>query len=206
MAYKLYTKADVGDNMLLVVGHLPDNTKRLKIQRETLDVLTITHYGSYDMVHLKSTVKRSHSKNTVVTLVAAAASKPKAKPKHVLNFAKANKVYLGSSRVVAVYLGDRLIWSDKNSSGTKTVSVVGSLDIRQSQKMLYLYLIASDIADVKSKRIKSISLNGNGVKLSSAAQISFEDSDYYCLVTIERIANIKEIKNIAQKNTLTLDF
>ncbi|QTR96347.1 hypothetical protein [Streptococcus equi] len=204
MAYKLYTKADVGDNMLLVVGHLPDNTKRLKIQRETLDVLSITYYGSYDMVHLKSSVKKAYSKNTVVTSVAAAASKPKVKQKHVLNFAKATKVYIGSTRVIAVYLGDRLIWSDKHSSGTKTVSVVGSLDIRQSQKMLYLYLIASDIADVKSKRIKSISLNG--VKLSSAAQISFEDSDYYCLVTIERIANIKEIKNIAQKNTLTLDF
>ncbi|GMX72368.1 hypothetical protein AQSSE02_15000 [Streptococcus equi subsp. equi] len=204
MAYKLYTKADVGDNMLLVVGHLPDNTKRLKIQRETLDVLSITHYSSYDMVQLKSTVKRSHSKNTVVTLVAAAASKPKAKPKHVLNFAKANKVYLGSTRVIAVYLGDRLLWSDKHSSGNKTVSVVGSLDIRQSQKMLYLYLIASDIADVKSKRIKSIAING--VNLSSAAQINFEDSDYYCLVTIERVANIKEIKNIAQKNKITLEF
>lgn len=199
MAYKLYTKADVGDNMLFVAGRpLPDDTKRLKIQRETLDVLTITHYGSYDMVHLKSTVKKAYSKNTVVTPVAAAASKPKAKPKHVLNFAKANKVYIGSSRVVAVYLGDRLIWSDKNSSGTKTVSVVGSLDIRQSQKMLYLYLIASDVADVKIKRIKSISING--VKLSSAAQINFEDSDYYCLVTIKQISNIKEIKNIAQKN------
>ncbi|HEK9097335.1 TPA: hypothetical protein TVE80_001180 [Streptococcus equi subsp. zooepidemicus] len=204
MAYKLYTKADVGDNMLLVVGHLPDNTKRLKIQRETLDVLSITHYSSYDMVQLKSTVKRSHSKNTVVTPVTAAASKPKAKPKHVLNFAKTTKVYLGSSRIVAVYLGDRLIWSDKDSSGSKTVSVVGSLDIRQSQKMLYLYLIASDIADVKSKRIKSIAING--VNLSSAAQINFEDSDYYCLVTIERVANIKEIKNIAQKNKLTLEF
>lgn len=204
MAYKLYTKADVGDNMLLVVGYLPDNTKRLKIQRETLDVLTITHYGSYDMVHLKSTVKRSHSKNTVVTPVAAAASKPKVKQKHVLNFAKAIKVYIGSTRVIAVYLGDRLIWSDKHSSGTKTVSVVGSLDIRQSQKMLYLYLIASDVAAVKSKRIKSIAING--VKLSSAAQISFEDSDYYCLVTIERVANIKEIKNIASKNKITLEF
>lgn len=205
MAYKLYTKADVGDNMLFVAGRpLPDDTKRLKIQRETLDVLTITHYGSYDMVHLKSTVKKAYSKNTVVTPVAAAASKPKAKPKHVLNFAKANKVYIGSSRVVAVYLGDRLIWSDKNSSGTKTVSVVGSLDIRQSQKMLYLYLIASDVADVKIKRIKSISING--VKLSSAAQINFEDSDYYCLVTIKQISNIKEIKNIAQKNKLTLEF
>lgn len=205
MAYKLYTKADVGDNMLLVAGRpLPDDTKRLKIQRETLDVLTITHYGSYDMVHLKSTVKRSHSKNTVVTPVAAAASKPKAKPKHVLNFAKANKVYLGSSRVVAVYLGDRLIWSDKNSSGTKTVSVVGSLDIRQSQKMLYLYLIASDVADVKSKRIKSIAING--VKLSSTAQISFEGSSYYYLVTIKQVANIKEIKNIASKNKITLEF
>ncbi|WP_250851067.1 hypothetical protein [Streptococcus equi] len=90
MAYKLYTKADVGDNMLLVAGRpLPDDTKRLKIQRETLDVLTITHYGSYDMVHLKSTVKKAYSKNTVVTPVSAAASKPKAKPKHVLNFAKA---------------------------------------------------------------------------------------------------------------------
>ncbi|HEK9987522.1 TPA: hypothetical protein TUW68_000605 [Streptococcus equi subsp. zooepidemicus] len=204
MAYKLYTKADVGDNMLLVAGRLPNDTKRLKIRRETLDVLSITHYGSYDMVHLKSSVKKAYSKNTVVTAVTAAASKPKANPKHALNFAKATKVYIGSTRVIAVYLGDRLIWSDKHSSGTKTVSVVGSLDIRQSQKMLYLYLIASDIADVKSKRIKSISLNG--VKLSSAAQISFEDSDYYCLVTIERIANIKEIKNIAQKNTLTLDF
>ncbi|HFQ5616338.1 TPA: hypothetical protein ACHR26_001760 [Streptococcus equi subsp. zooepidemicus] len=204
MAYKLYTKADVGDNLLLVSGHLPDNTKRLKIRRETLDVLTITHYQTYDMVHLKSSVKRSYSKNTVVTAVAAAASKPKVKPKQVLNFAKATKVYIGSTRVVAVYMGDRLLWSDKDSSGTKTVSVVGSLDIRQSQKMLYLYLIASDIADVKSKRIKSIAIND--VKLSSAAQISFEDSDYYCLVTIERIANIKEIKNIAQKNTLTLDF
>lgn len=204
MAYKLYTKADVGDNMLLVVGHLPDNTKRLKIQRETLDVLSITHYSSYDMVQLKSTVKRSHSKNTVVTPVTAAASKPKANPKHALNFTKAIKVYIGSSRVVAVYLGDRLIWSDKDSSGSKTVSVVGSLDIRQSQKMLYLYLIASDIADVKSKRIKSIAIND--VKLSSAAQISFEDSDYYCLVTIERVANIKEIKNIASKNKITLEF
>lgn len=204
MAYKLYTKADIGNNMLLVSGHLPDNTKRLKIQRETLDVLTITHYQSYDMIHLKSTVKRSHSKNTVVTPVAAAASKPKAKPKHVLNFAKTTKVYLGSSRIVAVYLGDRLIWSDKDSSGSKTVSVVGSLDIRQSQKMLYLYLIASDVADVKIKRIKSISING--VKLSSAAQISFEDSDYYCLVTIERVANIREVKNIAQKNKITLEF
>ncbi|HEL0747037.1 TPA: hypothetical protein TUY19_000855 [Streptococcus equi subsp. zooepidemicus] len=204
MAYKLYTKADVGDNMLLVAGRLPNDTKRLKIRRETLDVLSITHYGSYDMVHLKSSVKKAYSKNTVVTAVTAAASKPKANPKHALNFAKATKVYIGSTRVIAVYLGDRLIWSDKHSSGTKTVSVVGSLDIRQSQKMLYLYLIASDIADVKSKRIKSISLNG--VKPSSAAQISFEDSDYYCLVTIERIANIKEIKNIAQKNTLTLDF
>lgn len=202
MAYKLYTKADAGDNMLLVVGHLPDNTKRLKIQRETLDVLTITHYSSYDMIHLKSTVKRSHSKNTVVTPVAA--SKPKVKQKHVLNFAKATKVYIGSTRVIAVYLGDRLIWSDKHSSGTKTVSVVGSLDIRQSQKMLYLYLIASDIADVKSKRIKSISING--VKLSSTAQISFEDSDYYCLVTIEQISNIREIKNIASKNKITLEF
>ena len=204
MAYKLYTKADAGDNMLLIVGHLPDNTKRLKIQRETLDVLTITHYSSYDMVHLKSTVKRSHSKNTVVTAVTAAANKPKVKPKQVLNFAKANKVYLSSTRVVAVYLGDRLIWSDKHSSGNKTVSVVGSLDIRQSQKMLYLYLIASDVADVKSKRIKSIAING--VKLSSAAQISFEDSDYYCLVTIERVANIRDVKNIAQKNKLTLEF
>ncbi|MCD3410372.1 hypothetical protein [Streptococcus equi] len=204
MAYKLYTKADVGDNMLLVVGHLPDNTKRLKIQRETLDVLSITHYSSYDMVQLKSTVKRSHSKNTVVTPVAAAASKPKVKQKHVLNFAKATKVYIGSTRVIAVYLGDRLIWSDKHSSGTKTVSVVGSLDIRQSQKMLYLYLIASDVAAVKSKRIKSIAIND--VKLSSAAQISFEDSDYYCLVTIEQISNIREIKNIASKNKITLEF
>ncbi|HEK9541839.1 TPA: hypothetical protein SUY88_002049, partial [Streptococcus equi subsp. equi] len=62
----------------------------------------------------------------------------------------------------------------------------------------------SDIADVKSKRIKSIAING--VNLSSAAQINFEDSDYYCLVTIERVANIKEIKNIAQKNKLTLEF
>ncbi|MBT1217818.1 hypothetical protein JZI32_07075, partial [Streptococcus equi subsp. equi] len=166
MAYKLYTKADVGDNLLLVSGHLPDNTKRLKIRRETLDVLTITHYQTYDMVHLKSSVKRSYSKNTVVTAVAAAASKPKVKPKQVLNFAKATKVYIGSTRVVAVYMGDRLLWSDKDSSGTKTVSVVGSLDIRQSQKMLYLYLIASDIADVKSKRIKSIAIND--VKLSSA--------------------------------------
>lgn len=204
MAYKLYTKTDVGDNMLLVVGHLPDNTKRLKIQRETLDVLTITHYGSYDMVHLKSTVKKAYSKNTVVTPVSAAASKPKAKPKHVLNFAKANKVYIGSTRVIAVYLGDRLIWSDKHSSGTKTVSVVGSLDIRQSQKMLYLYLIASDVADVKSKRIKSIAING--VKLSSTAQISFEGSSYYYLVTIKQVANIKEIKNIASKNKITLEF
>ncbi|HEL1049501.1 TPA: hypothetical protein TVE68_000179 [Streptococcus equi subsp. zooepidemicus] len=204
MAYKLYTKADVGDNLLLVSGHLPDNTKRLKIRRETLDVLTITHYQTYDMVHLKSSVKRSYSKNTVVTAVAAAASKPKVKPKQVLNFAKATKVYIGSTRVVAVYMGDRLLWSDKDSSGTKTVSVVGSLDIRQSQKMLYLYLIASDIADVKSKRIKSIAIND--VKLSSAAQISFEDSDYYCLVTIKQISNIKEIKNIAQKNKLTLEF
>ncbi|HEL0748371.1 hypothetical protein KUG02_08140 [Streptococcus equi subsp. zooepidemicus] len=204
MAYKLYTKADAGDNLLLVAGHLPDDTKRLKIRRETLDVLSITHYQTYDMVHLKSSVKRSYSKNTVVTAVAAAASKPKVKPKHVLNFANANKVYLGSSRVVAVYLADRLLWSDKDSSGTKTVSVVGSLDIRQSQKMLYLYLIASDVADVKSKRIKSISING--VKLSSAAQINFEDSDYYCLVTIKQISNIKEIKNIAQKNKLTLEF
>lgn len=202
MAYKLYTKADVGDNLLLVSGHLPDNTKRLKIRRETLDVLTITHYQTYDMVHLKSSVKRSYSKNTVVT--AAAASKPKVKPKQVLNFAKATKVYIGSTRVVAVYMGDRLLWSDKDSSGTKTVSVVGSLDIRQSQKMLYLYVLASDVADVKSKRIKSIAING--VKLSSAAQISFEDSDYYCLVTIERIANIKEIKNIASKNKITLEF
>lgn len=109
MAYKLYTKADVGDNMLLVVGHLPDNTKRLKIRRETLDVLSITHYQTYDMVHLKSSVKRSYSKNTVVTPVTAAASKPKANPKHALNFTKAIKVYIGSSRVVAVYLGDRLI-------------------------------------------------------------------------------------------------
>ncbi|HEK9998213.1 TPA: hypothetical protein TT554_001426 [Streptococcus equi subsp. zooepidemicus] len=205
MAYKLYTKTDVGDNMLLIAGRpLPDDTKRLKIRRETLDVLSITHYGSYDMVHLKSSVKKAYSKNTVVTAVAAAASKPKAKPKQVLNFAKATKVYLGSSRIVAVYLGDRLIWSDKDSSGTKTVSVVGSLDIRQSQKMLYLYLIASDVAAVKSKRIKSIVING--VKLSSAAQISFEGSDYYCLVTIERIANIKEIKNIASKNKITLEF
>ncbi|HEL0690029.1 TPA: hypothetical protein TUW76_001109 [Streptococcus equi subsp. zooepidemicus] len=204
MAYKLYTKADAGDNLLLVAGHLPDDTKRLKIRRETLDVLSITHYQTYDMVHLKSTVKRSHSKNTVVTPVAAAASKPKAKPKHALNFAKASKIYLGSTRVIAVYLADRLLWSDKDSSGTKTVSVVGSLDIRQSQKMLYLYLIASGIADVKSKRIKSIAING--VKLSSAAQISFEDSSYYCLVTIERVANIKEVKNIAQKNKLTLEF
>lgn len=204
MAYKLYTKADAGDNMLLVAGRLPDDTKRLKIRRETLDVLSITHYSSYDMVQLKSTVKRSHSKNTVVTPVAAAASKPKAKPKHALNFTKAIKVYIGSSRVVAVYLGDRLIWSDKDSSGSKTVSVVGSLDIRQSQKMLYLYVLASDIAAVKSKRIKSIAIND--VKLSSAAQINFEDSDYYCLVTIERVANIKEIKNIAQKNKLTLEF
>ncbi|HEL0668858.1 TPA: hypothetical protein TUW52_000924 [Streptococcus equi subsp. zooepidemicus] len=204
MAYKLYTKADVGDNMLLVVGHLPDNTKRLKIQRETLDVLTITHYQTYDMVHLKSSVKRSHSKNTVVTAVAAAASKPKVKPKQVLNFAKATKVYIGSTRVVAVYMGDRLLWSDKDSSGTKTVSVVGSLDIRQSQKMLYLYVLASDVADVKSKRIKSIAING--VKLSSAAQISFEDSSYYCLVTIEQISNIREIKNIASKNKITLEF
>lgn len=204
MAYKLYTKADAGDNMLLVVGPLPDDTKRLKIRRETLDVLSITHYGSYDMVHLKSSVKKAYSKNTVVTAVAAAASKPKVKPKQVLNFAKATKVYIGSTRVVAVYMGDRLLWSDKDSSGTKTVSVVGSLDIRQSQKMLYLYLIASDIADVKSKRIKSIAIND--VKLSSAAQINFEDSDYYCLVTIERVANIKEIKNIAQKNKLTLEF
>lgn len=204
MAYKLYTKADVGDNMLLVVGHLPDNTKRLKIQRETLDVLSITHYSSYDMVHLKSSVKKAYSKNTVVTSVAAAASKPKVKQKHVLNFAKATKVYIGSTRVIAVYLGDRLIWSDKHSSGTKTVSVVGSLDIRQSQKMLYLYLIASDVAAVKSKRIKSIAIND--VKLSSAAQISFEDSDYYCLVTIEQISNIREIKNIASKNKITLEF
>ncbi|HEL1044919.1 hypothetical protein [Streptococcus equi] len=204
MAYKLYTKADVGDNMLLVVGHLPDNTKRLKIQRETLDVLSITYYGSYDMVHLKSSVKKAYSKNTVVTSVAAAASKPKVKQKHVLNFAKATKVYIGSTRVIAVYLGDRLIWSDKHSSGTKTVSVVGSLDIRQSQKMLYLYLIASDVAAVKSKRIKSIAIND--VKLSSAAQISFEDSDYYCLVTIEQISNIREIKNIASKNKITLEF
>ncbi|HEL0562331.1 TPA: hypothetical protein TUR75_000645 [Streptococcus equi subsp. zooepidemicus] len=204
MAYKLYTKADAGDNLLLVAGHLPDDTKRLKIRRETLDVLSITHYQTYDMVHLKSTVKKAYSKNTVVTAVAAAASKPKAKPKQVLNFAKATKVYIGSTRVVAVYMGDRLLWSDKDSSGTKTVSVVGSLDIRQSQKMLYLYVLASDIADVKSKRIKSIAING--VNLSSAAQINFEDSDYYCLVTIERVANIKEIKNIAQKNTLTLDF
>ncbi|HEK9547580.1 TPA: hypothetical protein SUY94_001939, partial [Streptococcus equi subsp. equi] len=61
-----------------------------------------------------------------------------------------------------------------------------------------------DIADVKSKRIKSIAING--VNLSSAAQINFEDSDYYCLVTIERVANIKEIKNIAQKNKITLEF
>lgn len=198
MAYKLYTKADAGDNLLLVAGHLPDDTKRLKIRRETLDVLSITHYQTYDMVHLKSSVKRSYSKNTVVTAVAAAASKPK------VNFAKANKVYLGSSRVVAVYLANRLIWSDKDSSGSKTVSVVGSLDIRQSQKMLYLYVLASDIAAVKSKRIKSIVING--VNLSSAAQINFEDSDYYCLVTIERVANIKEIKNIAQKNKLTLEF
>ncbi|UFR18005.1 hypothetical protein KV238_07920 [Streptococcus equi subsp. zooepidemicus] len=205
MAYKLYTKADVGDNMLLVAGRpLPDDTKRLKIQRETLDVLTITHYGSYDMVHLKSTVKKAYSKNTVVTPVSAAASKPKAKPKHVLNFANANKVYIGSTRVVAVYLGDRLIWSDKHSSGTKTVSVVGSLDIRQSQKMLYLYLIAPDVADVKSKRIKSIAING--VKLSSTAQISFEGSSYYYLVTIKQVANIKEIKNIASKNKITLEF
>lgn len=204
MAYKLYTKADVGDNMLLVVGHLPDNTKRLKIRRETLDVLSITHYQTYDMVHLKSSVKKAYSKNTVVTAVAAAASKPKAKPKQVLNFAKATKVYIGSSRIVAVYLGDRLIWSDKHSSGNKTVSVIGSLDIRQSQKMLYLYLIASDVADVKSKHIKSISING--VKLSSAAQISFEDSDYYCLVTIKQISNIREIKNIASKNKITLEF
>lgn len=204
MAYKLYTKADAGDNLLLVAGHLPDDTKRLKIRRETLDVLSITHYQTYDMVHLKSSVKRSYSKNTVVTLVAAAASKPKANPKHALNFTKAIKVYIGSSRVVAVYLGDRLLWSDKDSSGTKTVSVVGSLDIRQSQKMLYLYVLASDIAAVKSKRIKSIVING--VKLSSAAQISFEDSDYYCLVTIKQISNIKEIKNIAQKNKLTLEF
>lgn len=204
MAYKLYTKADVGDNLLLVAGHLPDDTKRLKIRRETLDVLSITHYQTYDMVHLKSSVKRSYSKNTVVTAVAAAASKPKANPKHALNFTKAIKVYIGSSRVVAVYLGDRLIWSDKDSSGSKTVSVVGSLDIRQSQKMLYLYVLASDIAAVKSKRIKSIAIND--VKLSSAAQINFEDSDYYCLVTIERVANIKEIKNIAQKNKLTLEF
>lgn len=204
MAYKLYTKADTGDNLLLVAGHLPDDTKRLKIRRETLDVLSITHYQTYDMVHLKSSVKRSYSKNTVVTAVAAAASKPKANPKHALNFTKAIKVYIGSSRVVAVYLGDRLIWSDKDSSGSKTVSVVGSLDIRQSQKMLYLYVLASDIAAVKSKRIKSIVING--VNLSSAAQINFEDSDYYCLVTIERVANIKEIKNIAQKNKLTLEF
>ncbi|HEL0797528.1 hypothetical protein KCL43_08070 [Streptococcus equi subsp. zooepidemicus] len=204
MAYKLYTKADVGDNILLVVGHLPDNTKRLKIRRETLDVLSITHYGSYDMVHLKSSVKKAYSKNTVVTSVAAAASKPKVKQKHVLNFAKATKVYIGSTRVIAVYLGDRLLWSDKDSSGNKTVSVVGSLDIRQSQKMLYLYLIASDVADVKSKRIKSIAIND--VKLSSAAQISFEDSDYYCLVTIERVANIREVKNIASKNKITLEF
>lgn len=204
MAYKLYTKADVGDNILLVVGHLPDNTKRLKIRRETLDVLSITHYGSYDMVHLKSSVKKAYSKNTVVTSVAAAASKPKVKQKHVLNFAKATKVYIGSTRVIAVYLGDRLIWSDKHSSGTKTVSVVGSLDIRQSQKMLYLYVLASDIAAVKSKRIKSIAIND--VKLSSAAQINFEDSDYYCLVTIKQISNIKEIKNIALKNKITLEF
>lgn len=205
MAYKLYTKADAGDNMLLVAGRpLPDDTKRLKIQRETLDVLTITHYGSYDMVHLKSTVKKAYSKNTVVTPVSAAASKPKAKPKHVLNFANANKVYIGSTRVIAVYLGDRLIWSDKHSSGTKTVSVVGSLDIRQSQKMLYLYLIAPDVADVKSKRIKSIAING--VKLSSTAQISFEGSSYYYLVTIKQVANIKEIKNIASKNKITLEF
>ncbi|MFP9226497.1 hypothetical protein RIM63_07980 [Streptococcus equi subsp. zooepidemicus] len=204
MAYKLYTKADVGDNILLVVGHLPDNTKRLKIRRETLDVLSITHYGSYDMVHLKSSVKKAYSKNTVVTSVAAAASKPKVKQKHVLNFAKATKVYIGSSRVVAVYLADRLLWSDKDSSGTKTVSVVGSLDIRQSQKMLYLYVLASDVADVKSKRIKSIAING--VKLSSTAQISFEGSSYYYLVTIKQVANIKEIKNIAQKNKLTLEF
>lgn len=204
MAYKLYTKADAGDNLLLVAGHLPDDTKRLKIRRETLDALSITHYQTYDMVHLKSSVKRSYSKNTVVTAVAAAASKPKANPKHALNFTKAIKVYIGSSRVVAVYLGDRLIWSDKDSSGSKTVSVVGSLDIRQSQKMLYLYVLASDIAAVKSKRIKSIAIND--VKLSSAAQINFEDSDYYCLVTIERVANIKEIKNIAQKNKLTLEF
>ncbi|HEK9993569.1 TPA: hypothetical protein TT573_000641 [Streptococcus equi subsp. zooepidemicus] len=204
MAYKLYTKADAGDNLLLVAGHLPDDTKRLKIRRETLDVLSITHYQTYDMVHLKSSVKRSYSKNTVVTAVAAAASKPKVKPKQVLNFAKATKVYIGSTRVVAVYMGDRLLWSDKDSSGTKTVSVVGSLDIRQSQKMLYLYVLASDIADVKSKRIKSIAING--VNLSSAAQINFEDSDYYCLVTIERVANIKEIKNIASKNKITLEF
>ncbi|HEL0778677.1 TPA: hypothetical protein TVJ88_001135 [Streptococcus equi subsp. zooepidemicus] len=204
MAYKLYTKADVGDNLLLVSGHLPDNTKRLKIQRETLDVLTITHYQSYDMIHLKSTVKRSHRKNTVVTPVTAAASRPKANPKHALNFAKASKIYLGSTRVIAVYLADRLIWSDKDSSGSKTVSVIGSLDIRQSQKMLYLYLIASDVADVKSKRIKSIAIND--VNLSSAAQINFEDSDYYCLVTIKQISNIKEIKNIASKNKITLEF
>lgn len=204
MAYKLYTKADAGDNLLLVAGHLPDDTKRLKIRRETLDVLSITHYQTYDMVHLKSSVKRSYSKNTVVTAVAAAASKPKANPKHALNFTKAIKVYIGSSRVVAVYLGDRLIWSDKDSSGSKTVSVVGSLDIRQSQKMLYLYVLASDIAAVKSKRIKSIAIND--VKLSSAAQISFEDSDYYCLVTIKQISNIKEIKNIALKNKITLEF
>ncbi|HEL0615621.1 TPA: hypothetical protein TUU97_000872 [Streptococcus equi subsp. zooepidemicus] len=204
MAYKLYTKADAGDNMLLVAGRLPDDTKRLKIRRETLDVLSITHYQSYDMVHLKSSVKKPYSKNTVVTLVTAAASRPKVKPKHVLNFAKATKVYIGSTRVVAVYMGDRLLWSDKDSSGTKTVSVVGSLDIRQSQKVLYLYLIASDVADVKSKRIKSIAING--VNLSSAAQINFEDSDYYCLVTIERIANIREVKNIASKNKITLEF
>ncbi|HEL1195654.1 TPA: hypothetical protein TVL25_000832 [Streptococcus equi subsp. zooepidemicus] len=204
MAYKLYTKADVGDNLLLVSGRLPDNTKRLKIRRETLDVLSITHYQTYDMVHLKSSVKRSYSKNTVVTAVAAAASKPKANPKHALNFTKAIKVYIGSSRVVAVYLGDRLIWSDKDSSGSKTVSVVGSLDIRQSQKMLYLYVLASDIAAVKSKRIKSIAIND--VKLSSAAQINFEDSDYYCLVTIKQISNIREIKNIASKNKITLEF
>ncbi|QBX15631.1 hypothetical protein Javan197_0045 [Streptococcus phage Javan197] len=29
---------------------------------------------------------------------------------------------------------------------------------------------------------------------------------YYCLVTIKQISNIKEIKNIAQKNKLTLEF
>ncbi|WP_250851068.1 hypothetical protein [Streptococcus equi] len=58
--------------------------------------------------------------------------------------------------------------------------------------MLYLYLIAPDIADVKSKRIKSIAIND--VKLSSAAQISFEGSSYYYLVTIKQLLTSKRSK------------